>query len=208
MRWGLILIAGFALVSGTLAGLVFANFGDTQTASGGVNVTTTSADLYICEPGGTIGPDCGADDSEADEIIFETIEDLLPLESASWDIRLKNVGSEPWIVSSAGARKVETVDLGDDCSDNLLRFLGQQGVLILGKEGDTVNDNPIESGFTRFGRIDDPGGGSESYVNIKVAPADYEDIRLQVFLPGGPDTEGCDDNEWNVFWEFSVFSVR
>ena len=203
MRWGLILIAGFALVSGTLAGLVFASFGDTQRASGGVNVTTTSADLYICEPGRTIGPDCGADDSEADEIIFETLEDLMPLDAASWDIRLKNVGSEAWIVTNARTNRVETVDPGDDCSVGQLGFPGSAGLLILGKDGDTVNDNPDDVPLARFQRIDN----LSAPVSIKVVPGDYEDLRLRVVISGF-GSENCDDNEWDVSWEFTVLSVR
>ena len=63
MRWRISLIAAGVIAVGTLGALIYAQLSDTQTASGAVNVTSTSPDLYICEPDGTAGPDCGADDS-------------------------------------------------------------------------------------------------------------------------------------------------
>src|SRR3990172_11834758 len=47
-------------VAGAAAVVVYAQLTDTQTASGTITVSSTAADLYICEPNATPGPDCGS----------------------------------------------------------------------------------------------------------------------------------------------------
>ncbi len=88
-----------ALAGAVSAGIVLAQLGDTQTASGTINATTTSADLYICEPDSTPGPACGSDDSGADETVFETLEDIRPGDRVEWAVRLQNVGVVDWLVT-------------------------------------------------------------------------------------------------------------
>lgn len=76
-------------------------FTDTQTASGDVNAGTIN--LYLDE-----GP--GDDDNGEDEFIFELTENLLPGNTVSNPLRLRNTGSNTWILSSA------TVSIaGADC---------------------------------------------------------------------------------------------
>ncbi len=194
---------------GFLGGVVFAQLGDTQTASGTVNVTTSaSADLYICEPDSTPGPDCGSDDSGGDESVFETFEDMLPGDVVKWDIRFKNVGTEHLLVTKGGQWEpetvVETLDPGNDCPDGALRGPFPTSVTVLGKNGDEVNDNIRDSlsGVTVFLR-ESLFPSQSSRVHIKIAPGDYEDLRLRLEL-GAAGTEHCDGNEWNVSWDFTV----
>jgi uncharacterized repeat protein (TIGR01451 family) len=202
-------LAAILAVAG--AYVVFAQLTDTQTASGSVTATSTSADLYICEPESTPGPDCGNDDDGADESIFEGLEDIRPGETVSYDIRLKNVGTVDLTVTEATLTISETVDPGADCPDNALPagFNSfnhpsppelHSGVYILGKNGDAQNDNQKSPTVLRFR----PWSNSPSdYFNINVAAGDHEDVRLALSLQGS-STEFCDGNEWNVSWQFTV----
>jgi hypothetical protein len=215
MKWRLLAVAASVVAIAALSAVAFAQLGDTQTASGTINVSTTSADLYICEPDSTLGPDCGSDDSGADETVFETLEDMLPADRAQWDIRLKNVGTEDWIVTAGGqfdpVTVVETLDPGDDCPDGVLGEPFPTSVTVLGKDGDELNDNilvdspqhvPGAAIFVRESLFP----SQSNRVQIKVAPGDYEDLRLRLELDTA-GTENCGGNEWNVSWEFVVAPV-
>jgi len=214
----LVLAVGAALV-------VLAQLTDSQTASGTVTVSSTAADLYICEPNSTPGPDCGSDDSGADEAIFETLENIRPGGVVEWDIRIKNTGTQDFLVTGAPVTIVETADPGGDCPDNALQPVQFQfqfppavpGVLLLGKAGDPVNDNP--AGLIGVPSFTYESFGSIFSRNIKVAAGDYEDLRLRLQLPvsivPGPSptafpaptpisTENCAGNEWNVSWVLTV----
>ncbi len=213
MRRRLIVIAASLVAAGTLGAVVYAQLGATQTASGTVNVSTTSADLYICEPDSTPGPDCGSDDAGADEMVFETLEDMRPGDRIEWDIRLKNVGTQDWLVTDVTLEILESVDPGADCPDDALQppeipsvpFVGgtpiEIGIFILGKNGDGRNDNPFGIPGVPVFQFD--RSFPEVVVSIKVAAGDYEDVRLELVM-GGAGTENCDGNEWNVSWEFTV----
>ena len=221
MRWRLIAIAASLVAAGALGAVVFAQLGDTQTSSGTINVSTTSADLYICEPDSTPGPDCGSDDSGADETVFETLEDMLPADRVQWDIRLKNVGTEHWIVTAGGqfdpvtfdppVTVVETLDPGDDCPDGALGEPFPTSVTVLGKNGDELNDNIVVDspqhvpGATFFLR-ESLFPSQSNRVQIIVAPGEYEDLRLRLELDAA-GTENCDGNEWSVSWELTVAPV-
>jgi len=202
LRTGIVVVVVLVAV-GVIAGVALAQLTDSQTASGTITATSTSADLYICEPDSTPGPACGSDDSGADETVFETLEDIRPGETAQWDIRLKNVGTVDWTLSNAVLTIVETVDPGNDCPDNVL-LPGRNvydnwtnaGAFILGKAGDPINDNPLP-GSSFYLYIWD--GGARA---VKVAAGDYEDIRLRIELSTS-GTENCDGNEWNVSWAFT-----
>ena len=153
----IIVTVAVTLVVGTLAGVVFAQLrqlGDSQTAIGTVSVTDTSVDLYICEPGDKRGPDCGSDDIDGDEFVFETLEDIKPGDLVEWDIRLVNMGSNNLMVSSATLNIRELTDPGDDCPGDALGDadlgFGLRVLRILGKDGDTVNDNPTREDFPQF----------------------------------------------------------
>jgi hypothetical protein len=209
----LLRIAGLALVGlgvAAGAGVAFAALSNTENASGTVNVTSTSADLYICETGQVAGPACGSDDSDGAENIFESIEDLRPGETVTYDIRLKNVGTEPFLVSDASLSISEGADPGNDCpaspsplygsgpNDN---YYNTWGVSILGKAGDADNDNTGEypNGIPEF-QLE-----TRSYTQlpIHIAAGDYEDVRLRLTMA----VEGvgaCDSNTWNVSWSFTA----
>ena len=225
MRTRFILITGALVAAGLVAVVVYAQLTDTQTASGTVTVSSTAADLYICEPGSTPGPECGSDDNGADEAVFETLENVRPGGVVEWDIRIKNTGSQDFVVNGATLGIVETVDPGADCPDDALRAglhpsaigfgSSTAGVFVLGKAGDDLNDNPYGlSGVPHFLRELNPFSFPQ-FVNIKVAGGDYEDLRLRLQLPvsyiPGPSptafpaptpisTENCAGNEWSVSW--------
>lgn len=195
-------VFAFVLVAVAVGGaaVVWATLGDTQSATGAVNVTTVSSDLYICEPNGTPGPACGSDDSADDEIIFETLEDMRPGDIVTWDLRLRNVGTVDWRVSGVTLISVEDVDPGNDCPSDALRQTAR-GITILGKNGDEVNDNagvgvgdrePIFRGET-----------TNQQRHIDVAAGDYEDVRLRLGLDV-VGTQNCDGNQWSFSWQFEV----
>lgn len=213
-----LIVVPIAVLAAATVGVILAQtFDDTQTSSGTVNVTTESADLYICEPTGSTGdPDCPGDDSLADETIFEGIEDLFPGATASWDVRLRNVGTMPWDVTAVVVTTPEVQDPGADCNDTPSTL-----VTILGKSGDQLNDNHFvdqnytytdhnqqalpsirtESGVTH-------GAAGHNYpayhwVPVHVAVGDYEDIRIRVTLPGGISGT-CQDNIWNINIDWTV----
>ena len=207
----ILLVVGAGIAAVVTAVVVYAQLDDSQTAAGTINATTTSADLYICEPGGT-PPACGPDDSGADETIFETLEDIRPGEVVEWALRLTNVGTVDWTVTGALLTVTETTDPGGDCPnpgfanalgagvDPVTGFDSFGGVFILGKAGDSQNDNPTGvSGVPLFRR----NASGATRRNIFVAVGDYEDVMLRLQLPG-VGTENCDGNEWTVTWTFTV----
>jgi hypothetical protein len=210
MSWRIMGLAAGGVAAVAIAALVYAQLADTQTASGSISATSTSADLYICEPSGTPGPGCGSDDTGADEIIFETLEDIRPGATVEWDLRLKNVGTVDWVITNVVLGITETVDPGADCPDITALLQGnhpatgsesEAGVFILGQSGDPVNDNPAGlTGVPSFRRDDSPGS---TLRNILIASGDYEDVRLRLQLSGS-GTDSCDSNEWDVSWEFTV----
>jgi len=211
LRTGIVVIVVLVAV-GVVAGVALAQMTDSQTASGTITATSTSADLYICEPDSTPGPACGSDDSGADETVFETLEDIRPGDTVQWDIRLRNGGTVDWTVTTVTLTVVEILDPGADCPANALlpgRYpptagISEAGVFVLGKAGDDLNDNAAAGSvqgahyFTReFNANTFP-----SAVHIRVAAGDYEDLRLRLQLSGS-GTENCDGNEWNVSWAFT-----
>ncbi len=214
MKRGMFVAVLLVAVAGAVsAGIVLAQLGDTQTASGTVNVTTVSSDLYICEPNGTPGPACGSDDNGDDEAIFETLENLRPGDLIQWDIRLTNIGPEDWTVTNVSLSINETVDPGSDCPSTALTkgnhsSTGEgsrEGVFVLGKAGDDLNDNSI-GGSGDFLRELNPSAGASRFIGtIRVAVGDYEDLRLRLRLLSSIAVAGCDGNEWNVNWVFDVF---
>jgi hypothetical protein len=191
MKRLVIALVALLVAVGVIAGVALAQLTDTQTASGTINATSTSPDLYICEPGSTAGPACGADDSGADEIVFESQENMVPGETKQWDIRLKNVGTAPWLITNWSRGQVDLS--GNGCGASLSQYTPT----ILGKAGDEANDNVYNQGLTFRGET------SFSDWTVKVAPGDYEDLRLRVWFP--PSVPGqCAGNQWSVSWTFEV----
>jgi len=103
-----------AVIVSLLGGVAFAQLSSVQRASGSINVTSSaSADLYICEPNSTQGPDCGADDSGADELVFETVEDMLP-----GDV-IQRYGGEFVLAELKTEKSRRTIRLPDICATAL-----------------------------------------------------------------------------------------
>ena len=214
-----IALVALLVAVGVIAGVALAQLTDIQTASGTVTATSGAADLYICEPDPTtLDPACGSDDSGADEVVFESLENLRPGDVAEWDIRLKNVGSTTLRISAATLGITETADPGNDCPGGALLsspmayyddhtfFSSTAGVWILGKLTDPnswnyQNDNPTPSlpGFPVFRTHATP----PTSFTIEIAAGDYEDVRLHLNMLGS-GTENCDGNEWNVTWTFEA----
>src|SRR3989304_7229344 len=104
---------------------VFALFTDQQSATGTVSVTTATdvTDVYICDVSGTGStsatcPGVG-DDSGPNEIIFESLENLLPGQTAQWDFQVRNIGTHAWdTVQPPNPGVVEVNDPGSDCNGN------------------------------------------------------------------------------------------
>lgn len=137
-RTSLILVAVIALGALTL-GIVLA-FSDTRTATGSVNATAGSTDLYICEGSRTQpGPQCVQDDMGADEDIFEGLEDLLPGRVSHWDIRIKNVGTTAWDVLTAAPQITIASDPGGDCLAMLTGSPAFGFVQLLGRAPDSTS---------------------------------------------------------------------
>jgi hypothetical protein len=214
MRWRLIAIAGSVVAAGVLIGVVFAQFTGTQTSSGTVNSTTDSPDLYLCEPEDE-GVGCGPDDSGADEIIFEGLEDLLPSSVASSHLRLRNIGTNPLDVTSAVPEVTEVDDPGNDCDlmpDVLIRVLGKLPYVTSVYQ--QVNDNhgiefanewdlqifPRAVGDPQYAQL--PGYGTA----VHIADTDYEDFSVEVMLPT-TTPDACEDNVWDITINWNVVSV-
>lgn len=95
-------------------------FSDSQTTSGGVNATSAIVDLYICEASSNVpGPPCASDDSGADEVLFEGLENLLPGQSAQVNTRLLNTGPNPWDILSGSPQISIASDPTADCNELL-----------------------------------------------------------------------------------------
>ena len=189
------------LVFAVTAAVVIAQLADVQTASGNVSVTSTSADLYICEPGTATPPGCGSDDNGGDEAIFETLEDIRPGQIVWYDIRMKNIGDVTWTVMNVTLTITETSDPGGDCPDDALGpgvaifmqtpYPSQAGVYP--HYTDAVPGAPV---FRRW--------SSTTYTGaIKASPSGYNDVSLALQL-SATGTENCDGNVWNVSWVWTV----
>jgi hypothetical protein len=198
----LAVFAAFGLLA-VGAGAVIAALGDSETASGTITVSSESADLYICEPGTTPGPECGADDSDGAEIVFEGDEQFIPGESRYYDIRLRNVGQRSFVVTDLNFLINETADPGNNCPDHALwsgghpnRYWDSSAVWIL---DDPAGDDSSSIDSIRFPYEDT----SQSDSVIAIGPGEHEDVRLRLKMDLF-DTENCDGNVWDVSFEFVV----
>lgn len=213
----------FALVALAAVGLtvsvVLGVWRGTQTASGTVNATTASPDLYLCEPEES-GIGCGPDDSGADEIIFEGLEDLLPAASVWTTLRLRNIAITPVDVLSAVPTVTEVTDPGNDCDVTPSIQIGVMGkvpytAFLFGSGGSAFNDNHVSgsvfflSGIQIFPRaLDDPAYDYrlDAGMGVHIAAGDYEDFAIQVFLAvTAPDA--CEENVWDIAINWEVVSV-
>jgi hypothetical protein len=202
------------VAAGLTVSVVLGVWTGTQTASGTVNATTASPDLYLCEPDSE-GIGCGPDDSGADEIIFEGLEDLLPSSFTSASLRLRNIGANPLDVLSAEPVVAETADPGADCDvtpDVVIRVLGRLPYVT--DIWQSVNDNhgvafANATGVQPFARaLDDPRYAQYSGygVAVHIGADDYEDFVIDVILPATiPDT--CEENVWDITIAWQVVSV-
>lgn len=214
MKWGIAVVVAVLATAGLMVSVVLGAWTGTQTASGTLNATTASPDLYLCEPEDT-GVGCGPDDSGPDEIIFEGLEDLLPSSFTSSNLRLRNIGTNPLDVLSAVPVVTEVADPGSDCSLTpgvTIRVLGKVPYVV--GLWESVNDNhgvafANATGVQTFARAlddplyyQDPGYG----VAVHIAAGDYEDFQVDVMLPATvPDA--CEENVWDVTIAWQAVSV-
>jgi hypothetical protein len=131
---------------------------------------------------------------------------LRPGQEATWDLRLRNVGNTQWVMTGVVLDIHQTSNPTGSCDPTALNPRGVNaggtesayGVFILGKNGDPINDNPRTSTQLAF---------ANETVNdlrvIRVAPGDYEDVRLRVLLDGTLGL-GCSGAQWSVSWTFTV----
>ena len=212
MRWKVLTILVVLTLAGALgAGIVMGQvFQTSQQTSGPVSTASSEApSLYICEPDSTAGPECGSDDSGADEAIFETDEGLWPSVTAIWDIRLRNVDIYNWDISGATGTWEKISDPGNDCAITPVLSLS-----VLGNAGGGKNDNHV-SGSACDREVEVPpmfcseqqvccGLVSCSYCKgtVHIAPGDYEDMRIRVRLPEDAPDE-CVDTAWalSIQWD-------
>ena len=209
MKWRIAGVVTALVAAGLMVGAVLGIWTATQTASGGVNATVTTApNLYLCEPG---TGDCGQDDSGADEQLFESAENLLPAAFASDQLRLRNVGSQGMDVVRAVTVVSESTDPGADCGALPTVRIGVLSPEFPGPFG-SGDDHSFQfaqaTGLQAFPRaLNDPRydslfGGQA----IHIAPGGHEDVALQVLLRGdAPRT--CEDNAWNVSITWEVVAV-
>lgn len=197
MRWRIlvtVLMLGAAAAVG--AGLAIASpWTDTRTLSSEVNVASPYPDLlYICEPTGPDPDPCPGDDSGADEIIFEGLEDITPGRTLSYDIRLRNISDQSeanvdWDISAVSIQITEVVDPGDDCD----------AVPTVWLEITSANDNhhagstPPIPGSPSFG----PSLCQLYECFVHVAPGEHEDMLALAELPLDTPME-CEGNAWDI----------
>lgn len=216
------------LVLGVLAALLgsaaVAVFTDTQYTTGEVtSATAATLSLHICEPIGghdeTGDPACPGDDNLDDEIIFENVEGLATgfADHAHWDVRLRNAGDVLWDLHEVHYTATETADPGADCA-----VLPEVHVTVLGQSfyeqsSKEVNDNH------KYGDNPDNLNGSRLYndmtgwnhaingqtfyksdaFRVHVAPGDYEDMRVKIWLSEEAGDE-CQGNAWDISLSWTV----
>ncbi|HLC03369.1 MAG TPA: TasA family protein [Anaerolineales bacterium] len=157
----LVIAAALALVGGA----TFAVFTDTQTAEGTVNAGTI--DLYLLES--------DDDDNGANEFVFEVTENLLPGETATGTVRLRNDGNRAFdLVLPVGIAVLETNDPGGDC-----------------------NSEPTPHVHLAFVVPDDHGG------TYHLEPGAQQDLTVDAHLSSGVTNE-CQANAWLITYTFEV----
>jgi len=204
MRWRIlvtVLMLGAAAALGASLGLA-TPWTDTRALEGQVSVASPLPELlYICEPTGPDPEPCPGDDSGADEIIFEGLEDITPGRTVSYDIRLRNISDQSgsnvdWDISALSIDITEVVDPGDDCD----------AVPTIWLEVTSENDNhytgdaPPIPGSPSFGPALCSGGFMGQYHSdcvVHVAPGEHEDMVAFAELP--LDTPmACEGNVWDI----------
>ncbi len=208
MRWRIVIVLAVLASLGVMVPVVWGIWTATRTAGGAVTATTVAApNLYLCEPdaGG-----CGQDDSGADEVIFEGLENLLPNTFAFDSLRLRNVGSQSLDIVRAVTTISEASDPGGDCSFLPTVRIGLAALGLIGPiPPEIADDHPLDfaqsQGLQSFARaVDDPRYGSfpGSSLAVHIAAGEHEDFRIQVLMPGNAPG-GCEDNGWNISisWE-------
>ncbi len=204
MKWRALSLAFTAAGVGLALTMALAQpWTDTQTSSGSINATTESAELYICEPGGV---DCEVDDSGADEAIFEGVEDLYPGATASYSLRLRNVGTLPWDATGIAPAFVETSDPGDDCDIQptvRLKMVSKNDNHITNPVGGCGSNPDYDPGLpqliTESTECVDGYGIPRYYCcgTIHVAPSGNEDVHMYVTLSSSAPV-ACKDNVWDL----------
>ena len=146
-----------AATIGVTTDVILADFGALADALANLALTMCggTVDLYILEPS---GDDSGSGADMGDELIFEaTAENMLPGESETWTIRLRNDGTLPWDID------LEAVDLDGST----------------GAECDASHGGDEYS--ADFGSDADAGGGNHDGL-VHVEPGMDEDVIVTVTL--------------------------
>ena len=158
--------------------VILANFGSLADALAGLSQAMCGelVDLYILEPG---SDDSGSGLDLGDELIFEAAaENMLPGESLSWTIRLRNDGSLPWDID------LDSVDtsgsIGADCDGG---HSGAEFSVEFTSAADTGSDN--HDGL------------------VHVAPGMYDDVLVTVTLDGGAGN-ACQGDKFSLVGMFTA----
>ena len=204
MKRQAIVVVLAAVAAGAILYVAMAAFFSTQSTTGQISVTSSSPSLYICET--TNGETCSDDDSGADEIIFEGLEDLAPGNPVFQDILLKNVGSSPWVVMSGTQFSfTEVQDPGADCDHGAPSYR----LYVITDPG---GDNPTSAeaglgsnqGLTGFMQGYNPSEATPLR-QVRVGPGMYDAVRIKVFFwPGGmAGVAACEGNVWDmtIVWQ-------
>jgi hypothetical protein len=204
LRLGFGIVA--ALTVALAVGIAFGVWTASRTASGSVNATNLAPpNLYLCEPdGGT----CGDDDSGADEVIFEGLEDLTPSSFAEDSLRLRNTGSQDLDILKVTTSVTLGADPGGGCTTTPMIRIGVLSLdfpPIFGADSgdDHAPGFAYSVGLQTFPRaVNDPRYDS-SYQSqaVHIAPGEAEDMLVQMILPA--TSSGCEDSDWNlsISWE-------
>lgn len=158
-----VILADFNTLAGALAALAQAMCGD-------------AVDLYILEPS---SDDSGTGADMGDELIFEAAaENMLPGESKTWTVRLRNDGTLPWDVNLASVNTSGSIGAECDASHGGVEF------------------------SVEFDSVADLGGTNHGGL-VHVDPGLYEDVIVRVTLH--PDADN--DCQGDTFSLVAVFTA-
>jgi len=151
--------------------------------------------VYICEPAtpnsndGTCAAGAG-DDSGADEIIFETDEQMIPTSFAfkTRDIVLKNLRDDTsFDVNGVEVTFTETLDPGSDCNN-----LPSYSIYTWRNDDDHFGGSSVLP-LPIVESLQSPG----YFFRVHVAPSQADDMQIRMWLPANTPEE-CEGGAWDV----------
>ncbi len=155
-----------AVVSLVAAAGTFAVFTDQQTGTAVVNTGTIDLELN----------DGIVNDSGQNEVLFENTENMLPGETVSWPVQLKNVGNRAWDVTDVTVTTSIASDPGGDC--DYTPTTANLGVVVVPTFDGDDHDLLLHA---------EPGATALGTVQV-VLPLD---------LPGETNDNDCQDVVWS-----------